>query len=114
MIKPLEKAFSVAGSKSSCGRRPGVADDLASASGSGEWVRRGWSRESQPRARRHGRRLHISGSDGSLDYPLLLGEAHRNAIALSYIQIAAALLLASYQLDTAVLNGLGRLNTWAV
>lgn len=42
--------------------------------------------------------------------PLLLGEAYRDAIGLSYILIVAALPMASYQLDIAVLNGLGRLN----
>jgi len=42
--------------------------------------------------------------------PLLLGEAYRDAIALSYVLIAAALPMASYHLDIAVLNGLGRLN----
>lgn len=42
--------------------------------------------------------------------PLLLGEEYSDAIGLSYILIASVLPMASYQLDVAVLNGLGRLS----
>lgn len=40
---------------------------------------------------------------------ILLGSAYAEAVGLAYILIAASLPIASYQLDTAVLNGLGKL-----
>lgn len=42
--------------------------------------------------------------------PVVFGEAYRGSIELTYPLIAAVLPMASYQLDLAVLNGLGRLN----
>lgn len=42
--------------------------------------------------------------------PVLVGEAYSGATGLTYVLIAASLPMASYQLDIAVLNGLGRLN----
>jgi O-antigen/teichoic acid export membrane protein len=41
---------------------------------------------------------------------LLLGPAYSEAVVLAYILIPASLPMASYQLDVAVLNGLGRLS----
>jgi O-antigen/teichoic acid export membrane protein len=41
--------------------------------------------------------------------PLLLGNAYTGAVGLSYVLIVASLPMASYQLDVAVLNGIGRL-----
>lgn len=41
---------------------------------------------------------------------LLLGKQYMGAVPLTYILLAAALPMASYQLDVAVLNGLGRLS----
>jgi O-antigen/teichoic acid export membrane protein len=43
-------------------------------------------------------------------FTLLLGPAYSEAVGLAYILIAASLPMASYQLDVAVLNGLGRLS----
>jgi O-antigen/teichoic acid export membrane protein len=41
--------------------------------------------------------------------PLLLGNAYIGAVELSYVLIVASMPMASYQLDIAVLNGMGRL-----
>jgi O-antigen/teichoic acid export membrane protein len=41
---------------------------------------------------------------------VLLGQQYASAVPLTYILLAAALPMASYQLDVAVLNGLGRLS----
>jgi O-antigen/teichoic acid export membrane protein len=41
--------------------------------------------------------------------PLLLGYAYIEAVEITYLLIVASLPMASYQLDVAVLNGLGRL-----